>query len=273
VAGSNGQWRCSGASIVGRSHEREGLGCQDAWSIDHFHGDSGHVLAACVCDGAGSAKSAQAGAQLVSSAISHWMSRHFEKAIAEPAEALWEAVFGIREELRQRAALSQGKLTDYACTLVAVAVREGGQWVSWHLGDGGIIAQFGGDTRVLSTPKKGDFANVTQFVTDADVYTQVECDSSIRNHEVSAPQGFALFTDGIETSLFERKTGLVAPALIKMLGWHEQADEEQVAKAIWQSLHDVFRGLTGDDCTLVLMRSVVKPERKMEAQPAAGQSP
>jgi len=263
VVGASGKWLCSGASVVGQSHEREGLGCQDAWSLHRF----GNAAAVCVCDGAGSAKNAQAGAELVSAALAQWLAQHCDKAIVEPADALFEAIFAIREAVGQRAA-SPASFGDYACTVVAVAVRDDGQWVAWHLGDGGIIAQFRDQVAVLSKPKKGDFANVTQFVTDADAYAQVECYSSSICQELGNPQAFALFTDGIELSLFDRKTGAVAPAVCKMLHWHELADEAQVAEAIQQNLQDVFRNLTGDDCTLVLMQCVAKAAAE-ETQPVA----
>jgi len=254
VAGSTGQWRCSGASVVGQSHEREGLGCQDAWASYRTDSAAGAILAACVCDGAGSAKNAQAGAELVSRSIARRLAMYFDKALAEPADALFEAVFEVREAMGQRADQSQELLRDYACTLVAVAVRDDGHWVAWHLGDGGIIAQLSASTIVLSKPKKGDFANVTQFVSDADAYARVDCYSSLSCNDLGPPFGFALFTDGIEMSLFERTTGTVATAVDKMLNWHLLADEGKVSEAVRQNLQEVFRTLTGDDCTLVLLR-------------------
>ncbi len=254
MATSTGEWRCSGASVVGRSHEREGLCCQDAWAKHRSDNCAGTVLAACVCDGAGSAKSAQTGAELVSTFLARWLAENFDKVLAEHADALFEAFSAIREAMGQRAGQENGALGDYACTVVAVAVRDDGQWVAWHLGDGGIIAQFSETIRVLSAPKKGEFANVTHFITDDDAYAQVGCYNSKLCNEAESPLGFVLFTDGVEMSLFVRKTGEVAPAVAKILGWHELADEEQVSAAIRENLRDVFRGLTGDDCTIVMLR-------------------
>ena len=249
-------WRCSGASITGRSHEREGLDCQDAWSVHFTDRDRSCILAACVCDGAGSAKNGQAGAKLASTMLARWLGDNFEKALSEEgeADALLEAFGAVREAMERQAAQGEGSLRQYACTVVVVAVGVAGQWLAWHLGDGGIIVQFPDSIRVLSRPKKGEFANVTQFITDADVHTQVECYNSRTYEPTLRPIGFALFTDGIEGSLFNKKTGEVAPAINAMLRWHETADQAQVSGAIRENLQEVFRKMTDDDCTLVLLR-------------------
>jgi len=254
VAEPTGQWRCSGASVVGRSHEREGSGCQDVWCMCRSNNGTGGVLAVCVCDGAGRAKNARAGAELVSSSLARWLATHFDRALFEPEDALYEAIFEVREAMGQRAEQSRESLDDYACTVVAVATRDDGQWVAWHLGDGGIIVQFADAARVLSPPKRGEFANVTYFITDADAYEQVDRQSSRTCAEAVPPLGFALFTDGVESRLILRKTGAVAPAVPRMLGWHESADEEQVSNAVRYNLQDVLRDPFGDDCTLVLLR-------------------
>ena len=253
-------WRHSGASITGRSHEREGADCQDAWSA-HFAGcGQSCILAACVCDGAGSAKNGRAGAKLASAMLARWLAENFERAISEAgeADALFEAFRFVRKAVERQAAQDEGSIGGYACTLVAVAVSAAGQWLAWHLGDGGIIVQFPDSIRVLSRPRKGEFANVTHFITDADVHTQVECYNSRTYGANIDPIGFALFSDGIEESLFNKKTGEVAPAIRTMLGWHETADQDQVSAAVRENLQEIFRPMTNDDCTLVLLRRLTQ---------------
>lgn len=251
-------WRCAGASVVGRSHEREGLPCQDAWWVSRGQADGCHVVAACVCDGAGSAKQSEAGAADASHFIARWLAQNFEQAISKPADAFYEALMGPKAGLRQLAEGKGESLAYYACTLVSVAVSEDGRWVAWHLGDGGIIARFGQSCQVLSRPKKGDFANVTYFLSSPERWRHVEFYSSHSSlySGLGPVLGFALFTDGVEMSVFDRKTGAVAIAVEKMLDWHEQAEEDRVSEAVRGSIEDVFKGLTGDDCSIVLLAAL-----------------
>jgi hypothetical protein len=237
---------------VGRGHARDGIGCQDAFSVHRSSTNLGDVVAVCVCDGAGSAKHAEVGAKLVSNSLATSLACRFEAAVNEPAETLFAAFLEAREQLLQCARQDGCCLGDYACTVVAVAACTDGRWVSWHVGDGGLVANRSESPIVLSMPTKGEFANVTHFITDSDVYAKVDCNTSTLYPTLS-PIGFALFTDGVENSLVDRRSGQVATALRVMFGWHEMGDDDQVSTAIHENLVNVFSGLTRDDCSLVLM--------------------
>jgi hypothetical protein len=184
--------------------------------------------------------------------LASWLADNFDAAVATPAESVFVAFSQVRTELERRASGADAALGDYACTIVAAAMRDDGCWIAWHLGDGGIIARFEQVARVLSSPQKGEFANVTHFVTDSDAYSRVEVFGSPVAGE-PPPSGLMLFSDGVEGSLFERATGKVAPAVDKMLGWHDLGTEQEVSAALHSNLFEVFRSLTGDDCTIVLL--------------------
>ncbi|MFV7435449.1 protein phosphatase 2C domain-containing protein, partial [Pseudomonas shirazica] len=49
-------------SVQGHSHRENNQPCQDAWSVEH----TTNGLAACVCDGAGSARYSEIGSRYVS---------------------------------------------------------------------------------------------------------------------------------------------------------------------------------------------------------------
>ena len=140
---------------------------------------------------------------------------------------------------------------DLSCTLVAVAVDSTGRYIYWHLGDGGIIARIGNEVKVLSIPKKGEYANETFFVTGNNAAEHLRF--GVLTEEKQNVTGFAVFSDGSERLLYCHTTLAVAPAVAGMLDWHKQADEDTVSKALENNLTDVFRTKTNDDCSLVLL--------------------
>src|SRR5262249_55684338 len=101
--------------------------------------------------------------------------------------------------------------------------------------------------------KKGEFANETFFITDDDAATNINIQTSTGPECGTLPSGFALFSDGVEASLVNRRSLQIAPCLATMLARVNEDAEEEVAKAIEQNLRAVFRQKSSDDCTLALL--------------------
>jgi hypothetical protein len=189
--------------------------------------------------------------------MSDWLVNNFFDVISMSKEdSSYEAVAVAKRPLRRLASKSRLRLRDFACTLVAVAVAQDGRWVAAHLGDGGIVGQFKEGLRAVCVPKKGEFANETFFITDEDAAINIDMQNSADAGAGTLLRGFALFTDGVEASLVNRRSMQVAPALATMLSWLVTNPEEEVAKAIEQNLQGVFRQKTADDCTLALLSRV-----------------
>jgi len=249
-------WRVAAASVIGKQHEDAGGRCEDAWYITRrvVPGVDQEVVATCVCDGAGSASRGWLGAALVSKLVSSWLVANFVRMQEMSKEDVGhEVVATAKRSLRRLAAKEHINLREFACTIVAVAVAQDGRWVAIHLGDGGIIGQFSTGLKPVSVPKKGEFANETFFVTDDDAATNIDIQMSSSTAEPTSPSGFALFSDGVEASLVNRRSMEVAPVLATMLGWLIENSEEEVTEAIEANLKTVFRQKTGDDCTLALL--------------------
>jgi serine/threonine protein phosphatase PrpC len=240
----------AGASIIGRSHETSGT-VQDSW---HHYYYFKQVFSVCVCDGAGSAKFSQSGAETTAKSVATRLARNFEKAFSVPQEFFDKMVPEIREKtLPPIATKNSCALCDLACTAVAIAVHEDGRYVYWHLGDGGIIARFGDELRVLSTPKKGEYANETFFITERDAAQNAQFGVGGANDDSPPLTGLAVFSDGLEMLLYDHQTLEVAPAIGKMLNWLTQAKRADVEAALAENIRNVFRQKTNDDCTLVLV--------------------
>lgn len=249
-------WRAAAASVIGVQHEKAGGHCEDAWHIARrfVAGADQEIVATCVCDGAGSVSKGGVGASLVSRLIADWLVDNFVKVIAMSKEdASYEVIAAAKRLLRRLASKSRVPLREFACTMVATAVAQDGRWVAVHLGDGAIIGQFGESLTTICLPKKGEFANETFFITDEDAATNLDIRTSTEVASGNLPTGFALFSDGVESSLVNRRSMEIAPALTTMIGWLIENSEEEVTKAIAQNLELVFRQKTGDDCTLALV--------------------
>lgn len=254
-------WRIAGASVIGTSHTRTGTECQDTWAYSQANcrASPDTLTAVCVSDGAGSVTKALSGAKLVACAVSNWLREHFLTALLLPQDEIGRLCLANAKRLVGRAAArTDCPSHEYAATLVAVCTKTSGEWLALHLGDGGIIGEFGGHAMVISLPEKGEFANESWFVTCSDAREHLRVYGSPFNSGPCKPTGFIVFSDGVENSLLDRRTGTVANAASLMLGWLRTHSAESVASALDQNIRTVFQEQSSDDCTIVLM---AKPEK------------
>ena len=265
VTGRARQWKVAGASVIGKQHERAAGRCEDAWSSARRALPGGHeALAVCVSDGAGSAENGWAGAQMVSRVLANWLVDNTVTVFGGIADNRKRVITSTLKRVLRRAASGSGAtLKSYACTIVAVLTTTDGRWLTVHLGDGAIVGSFGGMLRIVSVPRKGEFANETFFVTDNDVIESIDIQNGDAGDLTPAPEAFALFTDGVEGSLVNRRTGEVSRVLADMFGWLVNNSEADVAAALETNLSQVFRERTGDDCSLVIAVQEPHPAASM----------
>jgi serine/threonine protein phosphatase PrpC len=239
-------WKAAYASVTGVGHEQSGVVCQDAAAIATSRNGA---LAACVCDGAGSARFADIGAKAVVRKISQYLIDNEKLLIsgdASPAEIINTALFAIEEQAK----LNGGIPKDYACTIVAILVSKE-KAVTVHLGDGVIASVVQGLPIVLSPPENGEFKNEVVLVTSAKAKQKLR----IQVIELSPfLTSFALMTDGSQESLYERRTNSVSQVVEQMAGWLDQNDPEEVGHGIEAIIKKHFTQRTNDDCTVLVIR-------------------
>ena len=239
-------WRAAYASVVGSSHVRTGLPCQDASGCRIV----GPVLVAAVADGAGSVPMAAEGAQLT---VARFLDEIGDAALADPALAFLTLGYArnwlsaLRQALRD---LGSAPLEDYACTLLGAVITEGIA-VFMQIGDGAIVASSGAALDWVFWPQNGEFANSTCFVTQADA-----ADILMFARREQDIQEVALFSDGIERLVMNLAARKVhAPALRPILDWlagtHEAPDAPSPALLAYLGSAHVQRR-TDDDTTLVV---------------------
>jgi hypothetical protein len=245
-------WRVMAASVTGRFHLDGGLPCQDA----HASVQTGSVLVAAVCDGAGSALHSDEGARHVCASVTAAVAAAPALAgdpLALPAEALRavveSAIDAARAQLAQRAAGQGLRLSDYACTLAGVAAQPRGGWF-FHIGDGVAACLFdGGLPDALSLPANGEYANETFFITGGDWREQ------LRLTRFEGPvAALALMSDGTQPFAMSRGGDrLFQPFIAPVLRYLGGADGAHGSQALHATLADPRTDtITGDDKTLLI---------------------
>lgn len=250
-----GGWRFAAASVIGTSHLKSPEGvCQDShacvYEVDRRH------LVCVVSDGAGSAARAEQGSRLTcglvvqavqSATADQVLSRQFasdtleiiQHRLAEAAEA---DGFGVR---------------DYACTLLVALVADE-RAAFWQIGDGAICFRTGAQEELHYAfwPVKGEYANVTEFVTDPTAASELSFDSGdLTLSDV------ALFSDGLERLALDFKAGEVHapffsglfPYLYRRPEGHLLDLEEQMKTFL---ASERVNARTDDDKTLILASRV-----------------
>ena len=196
-------WRYIGASVIGTSHSKLELPCQDSCVVVEASGqDEVGRLIAIASDGAGSARFAQEGAELTCETAA----RVLTEQLAHSADGVlsiepYAVVDAIRIAIQERATRDGSSMRDFACTVVAAVVGPG-KAIYFQIGDGAVVARRSGTLECVFWPDGGEYANTTFFVTDPDAHAHLQCRIE------DAPEELALMTDGLQrlALVFSSKT-------------------------------------------------------------------
>lgn len=161
-------WRVVSATAIGTSHQTNGTDCQDeCWAfVESLGGED--VLTVFVSDGAGSALKGGEGANLAIQAAV----RFIAEALSEPHVPLTTVLAqacaqSIHDAIAAEAAMCELTPRDYACTLLGVISRRDST-LAFQIGDGAIVLDIGNGLEVAVEPMTGEYANMTNFVTQTD---------------------------------------------------------------------------------------------------------
>jgi hypothetical protein len=186
-----GEWRYAAASAIGTSHQTSLGVCQDAHALRFV--ERLDVFVGVVSDGAGSASRSDIGSR-------HTCDLALRRIAQAPTAVLFskslaaDVLEQVRADLQLLADDAGATARDFACTmLVAIIGREKAAF--WQIGDGAICFRERKEDRFEYAfwPEKGDYANVTFFVTDQNAQGQLEFDLVLT--EITE---LAMFSDGLE---------------------------------------------------------------------------
>lgn len=241
-------WRYAAARTTGAAHLKSGAPCQDR----HAQVIEGSALVIAVSDGAGSAEMSQVGAQIaVDQAVSL-----LAQPCPDPGSAWEDRVLDAAKAAR-RAVLAQAAADgraprDYACTLLIVVLDENGG-AAMQIGDGLIAYRDEEAWGWLFWPQKGEYANTTHFLVEAQAEQRFES-AAIRQ----PLRELAVMTDGLESLALHFATRSVhEPFLDAVMGPLRKAAGDGEAIEVSAALETFLKSAriasrTDDDLTLVL---------------------
>ena len=243
-----------GASVVGVTHRREKLPCQDAFR--HTVLSSGDAIVV-VADGAGSAAKAGQGSALI---VEHLTARLETALMAErPASpGQWrvlmrDAFAQARGVLEEHAATTGSRFEDYAAAVIAAVL--GADWtVAALIGDCGIVVLDQADELIsMCPPQRGEYVNMTNFLTSNSALERL--DTCVLCERVQAA---AILTDGLLDLALDSATNVPSSGFfLPLFAFTRGIDDEGLALRQLRRFLDSnsVNRHTGDDKTVVLVHS------------------
>jgi len=244
-------WRIIGASVTGTSHHTSQQPCQDAFQCQLLP-DGGVLIV--VADGAGSADKAEEGSAMVVKKACAFMhaklTANFPQSESGWRELVQAAIEDTRTALSEHAANAKKDLRSYAATFMLAAVTRD-CIVGALIGDCGTVAmKESGQLFSLCAPQKGEYANVTHFITQDNALDSL--DIQIYSEPI---KGVAVFSDGLlEMALNISDNQPFAPFFKPLFSFAAAAENDQEAEKQLAAFLNSARvnARTNDDKTLVL---------------------
>lgn len=247
-------WRVVNASAVGTSHTATGATCQDTCfaqvETDPFKPP---LLTIFVADGAGSAVRGGDGAELAIEAATAFVGQHYAAQSEFAFNDDWavECIQAIRSKIYAAADQQGVKARDYACTFLGV-IASPFATLLMQIGDGGIVVDVGNGLDVPIPPMVGEYANMTNFVTDENAIDVLAVTTFPNRAEK-----VAVFSDGIQRLALNMASNVAhAPffaPFFSVLAAATAAQEEYLQTELLRFLQSpAVNERTDDDKTLAL---------------------
>lgn len=246
-------WRVVAASAVGTSHASTGTDCQDSClALVETGPAKPPLLTIFVADGAGSAPYGGTGAELAIEAASSFVGYHYAQTeFALNHHWAMECIQAVRTRIYAAADQQKTAARDYACTFMGVL---GSPFATllMQIGDGGIVVDVGTGLDVPITPMVGEYANMTNFVTDENA-NDVLAVAVLPARAVKV----AAFTDGIQRLALNMATntahGPFFSPFFTVLATATEAQEDYLQTELVRFLSSpAVNERTDDDKTLAL---------------------
>jgi hypothetical protein len=246
-----GKWKYAAASVIGTSHQSSPDGiCQDAHRC--VYDSDADRLVCVVSDGAGSASRSERGSRLACDLVWDSVSKCDANTVHTRSFAL-ETLEAIRTAILNEAGQENLRVRDFACTLL-VALVEPTRATFWQIGDGAICFRLPSEDlfHFVFWPGKGEYANVTYFVTDENAQDELEFDSF-----ENSLSDVALFSDGLERLALDFSAGEAHTKFFAGFFRHLYRESAGHLIEIEQKLEDFLgseriNSKTDDDKTLIL---------------------
>jgi len=209
-------WKVISGSAVGTSHQSTGQPCQDACRAEQWTIDGESLLAIVCCDGAGSARHAEQGAQRACDSLVELLRQQITSAAAFAAIEQSTSIawcLELQARIRELADATNESVREFASTLLAILVyRNSG--VCLQIGDGAIVTSADGSIyRTVFWPQSGEYINTTNFLTDECMPEKI----AFTRYDDGTVNECAVFTDGLERLALHFATQSVHEAFFQPL--------------------------------------------------------
>jgi hypothetical protein len=217
---SDAEWRIAYDSVIGTSHEKTGLPCQDAAGCRIVADPAGRpILLLVACDGAGSASRSLDGANLTGARFLDEFGEASKRSAFDEIsqEFVQDWLSRLRAEIKDRADADDLSVREFACTILAAIIGQD-RAAFFQIGDGAIVVSNRSepdDYGWVFWPQHGEFANQTNFVTQDNAH-----DVLVFELEERCVDEVAMFTDGLERLVLDltEKTAH-QPFFRTLFGW------------------------------------------------------
>ncbi|TAE70062.1 MAG: protein phosphatase 2C domain-containing protein [Bacteroidetes bacterium] len=202
-------WFSVGRSIIGKSHIKNNIPCQDFCHLEMINDLWGIAI---VCDGAGSAINSHIGSEFVAKESAKIFKSIFLKEQLEKNKELlpndiWQelakkGLYQVKQNLDNFAKNEGYQVESLACTIILAIYSPFGILVT-HIGDGraGFLTH-NNEWKSMIIPWKGEEPNQTVFITSA-IWNE-NVDNYIESRIIKEqPFAFTLMSDGCEAHSFE----------------------------------------------------------------------
>ena len=169
-------------------------------------------VAAVLCDGAGSYRHSEVGAESLSAAVAEWLLDTAKLLFALPcAQIRYKLIFQIKQTLNHLCRLYKESEYQFSSTLVGGMLNTNtGQAILFHLGDG-IILSGGGSSELhaVSLPENGE----SRYSTWLSCSSVPELEKHLRVSKVMDARTLVLMSDGASGLLYSNDGEEISPSI------------------------------------------------------------
>jgi hypothetical protein len=243
-------WLHSNAQIIGKSHIKNNLPCQD---YSNTYQDVNFNIVV-LSDGCGSSKHSEIGSKIVVEQTIQLMKNDFDYIITlDPIEGRKYILNQINMHLKEKADALDVDVKELNATLLFVVVKDNENLLLGHLGDGFIGSVNQGVLEIKSLEKKDDEVNGTFYTTTPNAFQQFD----LRKGKLNDYQGFILMSDGSGDALIDSRVPFQKKFINSVAGILEYTSsnqKESTSKMLDQYLLKVRDHIqSGDDCSISMM--------------------
>ena len=234
------------AYVQGTRHVRQGKVCQDRTAFLNEN----NVYSIALSDGAGNQKYtfSEYGAEVVTDTVTRFFCKNFDRFYEgkDEKELAKVLIAVLLRELRKKSEeLGADSVVRLSSTLLSAAVK-GDKVIICHLGDGAIGAVTVEDSRVISCPENGEFANSTYFVTGNKAAEHLKIIRKTIHDEL----GFFLMSDGTADYCYDDQNNCFRDGARKMaLVAYDKDSDKLLEKTIVEKM--IAGDTNSDDCSFI----------------------